>query len=56
MGITTNARYPANAKIKRGQFIATVFTVCKTSLFEEGDNEGTKTTIDVETNVVSRGE
>lgn len=56
MGITTNARHPADAEIERCQFITTVFAICETSLFEERDDEGTETTVDVETNVVFRGE
>ena len=56
VGITTNARHPADTEIERGQFVTAVFTICKTSLFEERDDEGTETTVDVETNVVFRGE
>ena len=56
MGITANTCHSADAKIKRGQFVTTVFTICKTSLLEEWNNEGTETTVNVETNVISRGE
>ena len=56
VGITTNARHPADTEIERGQFVTAVFTIRKTSLFEERDDEGTETTVDVETNVVFRGE
>ena len=53
VGITTDARHSTNTEIKRGQSVTTVFTVCKTSRFQEGDNERTKTTVHVETNIVS---
>lgn len=56
MGITANARHPANAEIKRRQFVTPVFATCKTSLFEEGNDKGTETTVDVETYVVFRSE
>lgn len=56
MGITTNARHPTDTEIERCQFVTTVFAICETGLFEEGDDEGTETTVDVETNIVFRGE
>ena len=56
MGITTNARHATDAEVEWGKFVTTVFTICETSLFEERDDEGTETTVDVETNVVFRGE
>lgn len=56
MGITTYACHPTHAEIKRCQFVTTIFAIRETSLFEEGNDKGTKTTVDVETNVVFRGE
>lgn len=52
MGITTDARHPANTKIERRQFITTVFAIRETSFFQEGDDERAETAVDVKTNVV----
>lgn len=54
VGITTDARHPANTKIERCQFVPTIFTICETSLFQKGNDERTETAINVETNVVFR--
>ena len=55
MGITADARHTTDAKIERSQLVTTVFALCKASLFEEWHDKRTKTTIDVKSNVVSRG-
>ena len=56
MGITINARHPTDTKIKQSQLAATVFALSKASLFEEGNDEYTETTVDVKADVVSRRE
>ena len=55
VGITADARHTTDAKIEWSQLVTTIFAFCKASLFEERHNERTETTIDVKTDVVSRG-
>lgn len=56
MGITANTRNTFYSKVEREQLVAALLSVCKSSGFQEGNNETAETAIDMKTDIILGGE